>query len=131
MLVETLFVVQELGEGAIDGPAETAFLISVDGFEDEQDGANFENGGADERGDAATIQDLIFEFTARADEREPGEETVDDPDDGAEGEDHGDQVGDVPIGEIGAHADEALEGSAEGGCSRRRNNVGLVRWFDN
>ena len=131
VLFAAVFVVQQLREGAVDSSAETPFLISVNGFEDEQEGADFEYDSAYKGGDTAAVQDLVGELTSGADEREPREETVEDPEDRTRGENHGDQVRVVPVGEIGAHADDALEGSSEGGGSSRSSNVGFGRGIDN
>lgn len=49
------FLVGELGNDALDGPAEAAGAVLVHGFEHEEDGTDLEDCGAHECGDAATV----------------------------------------------------------------------------
>jgi len=52
-----------------DRPAEATRAVLVDGFEHEEEGADFEDCGADEGGDTAADEDLVFEFGGGAYER--------------------------------------------------------------
>jgi hypothetical protein len=45
-----------------DRPAEATCSVLVDGFEYEEEGADFEDCSADEGGDATADEDLVFEF---------------------------------------------------------------------
>lgn len=45
----------ELGNDALDGPAEAAGAVLVHGFKHEEDGTDLEDCGAHERGNAAAI----------------------------------------------------------------------------
>jgi hypothetical protein len=49
-------------QGALDGPAEGACCVFVKCFEYEEQGADFEDGGADEGGYTAGIEYLAIEF---------------------------------------------------------------------
>ena len=67
------FVRRVLVQDLHDGPAEAARAVLVDGFEHEEEGADFEDCGADEGRDAAADEDLVFEFGRGAHEGEPDE----------------------------------------------------------
>jgi hypothetical protein len=72
--VEPRTLVRIVGvEGAFDCPAETTGAVLVHGFEHEEEGPDFEDGGADEGGYAAAGEDLVFEFAGGTDERKPYE----------------------------------------------------------
>ena len=53
----------------LDCPAEATCSVLVDGFEYEEEGADFEDRYADESGDAAADEDLVFEFGGGSYER--------------------------------------------------------------
>lgn len=60
-----------------DGPAETARSVGVYGFEDEQNGAEFEkDDGADEGGHAAAVVDFAVELGRGGYQGKPDEETL-------------------------------------------------------
>lgn len=66
-----------------EGPAEAVGAVLVDGLEHQQDRPELEDGGADEGRDAAAQARLARERRGRALQGQPGEEAVDDPDDGS------------------------------------------------
>ena len=94
-----------MGKCFLDTPAETARAVFVDGFGNEKEGANFEDGGADEGGYPAAVKFFVVEFGVWADEREPGEEAVYHPDYATDREDYGHVVGYVPNGELRHHSE--------------------------
>ena len=70
-------------ERLLQRPAEAARPVLVDGLEDHEHGAEFEDGGADEARQAGAPEDFAVELGGWRDLREPGEGAVYAPDDGA------------------------------------------------
>lgn len=101
------------------GPAEAAGSVLVDGFEEEEDAADFEDRGADEGCDAAAYETLVGECCRWAHEREEGEEGVDHPDYRAPGEDVGYPPGDVPDGVEVEHEEDVVHDGAPTGRWKR------------
>lgn len=108
------------GEGVLEFPTEAAGLVFVDGFDDEEDSADFEEGAADEGGDAACCAGLVGEGGAGVGQGKPVEEAADDEQGAADGEEEGDEEGDAPPGEGGGHAADSSQDCFAGGRWRWR-----------
>ena len=68
-----LLIVYEL----FNGPAETSCIVGVNGFENEQDGAKFEeDNSANESRHASTVVDLPREFCGRGHDGKPDEKAL-------------------------------------------------------
>src|SRR5690606_5122120 len=91
-------------EGPVHSPPKASRLVLVTGFKDEQHGTDLEEGGADKGRYPLGDGTLALELGAGGHEGQPGEEAAGDEDGAANGEGHGDEVGDVPVGALGGHA---------------------------
>ncbi len=98
-----------LGNNALEFPTEAACLILVGCFDHKKHGADCEKGASDERGDAPSSAGFVRELGLGVGYGKPVEETADDKDCTADGEEEGHQEGDVPVGKRGEHAGDTFK----------------------
>ena len=93
----------------LEFPAEAACLVFVGCFDHEEDGADGEESATYKCCDTTGGAGFMWELGAGVGEWEPVEETADDEDGAADGEEKGDEEGDIPPRECGEHAANAFE----------------------
>ena len=84
-------------------------MVLVDSFDDQEDSADFEESAAYESGDAAGGAGFVGEVRTGVGDGQPVKEAAHDEDCTADGEEEGHEEADVPPGEGGEHASDALQ----------------------